>query len=126
MQMNSRDPKLVVLLFNECIANQNLEGLAALMSEGHTFIDRTGEISQPKAFMVQAWGKFFAAFPDYSNTFSRVESIGDTVSIVGHAFWSKEQPYDPVLWSARIDGGLVAEWRILEDTPENRKLLNLA
>jgi predicted SnoaL-like aldol condensation-catalyzing enzyme len=123
--MNSRDPKLFALLFNECIANRDLEGLAALMSEGHTFIDRTGTISQPKEYMVKAWKKFFASFPDYKNTFSRVESAGNTVSIVGYAFWSEEQPYDPVLWSARVEDDLIAEWRVYEDTPENRRLLNL-
>ncbi len=124
--MNSRDPKLIALLFNECITNQNLEGLSALMSEDHTFIDHTGAISRPKDFMINAWKSFFAACPKYKNTFSRLESASSTVSIVGHAFWSEEKPFDPVLWRARIENDLVAEWRIYEDTPENRKFLNLA
>jgi len=42
--MNSRDPKLIVLLFNECINNQDVEELTSLMTEDHTFIDRKGEI----------------------------------------------------------------------------------
>jgi len=52
--MNSNDPKLIVLLFNECISGQNLEGLSALMSDDHAFIDPAGTVSQPKAFMVDA------------------------------------------------------------------------
>ena len=124
--MNSNDPKLIVLLFNECISGQNLEGLSALMSDDHAFIDPAGTVSQPKAFMVDAWKRFFAAFPKYKNTFSRVESSGNTVSISGFAFWSEEKPHDTVLWSARIENDLVAEWRIHEDTPANRRLLHLA
>ena len=123
--MNSRDPKLIALLFNEFISNRDLEGLSGLMSPDHTFIDRTGAISRPKSVMVESWRKFFAACPKYYNTFSRIDSDGDAVSIAGFAYWSEEQPYDPVLWSARIADDRVAEWRVLDDTPGNRKLLNL-
>lgn len=124
--MNTRDPKVVALLFNECITHQNLEGLAGLMTEDHAFIDRAGKISTPKDIMVKGWKEFFTAFPHYKNTFLRVESNGNIVAIVGYAYWSTEQPYDPVLWSARIEEDLVAEWRIYEDTPANRALLHLA
>jgi hypothetical protein len=123
--MVSRDPKLVALLFNECITRQDIVALGALMSDDHTFIDSAGTTSRPKEFMIKSWEKFFELFPDYQNTFSRLESIGNIVSIVGFAYWKIEKPYDPVLWSVRIENNLVAEWRIHEDTPENRKLLHL-
>jgi hypothetical protein len=124
--MNTRDPKLVALLFNECITHRNLEGLAGLMTEDHAFIDRVGKVSTPKELMVKGWKDFFVAFPHYKNTFSRIESSGNVVAIVGYAYWSAEQPYDPVLWRARIEEDLVAEWRIYDDTLENRALLRLA
>jgi ketosteroid isomerase-like protein len=123
--MLPRDPKLIALLFNECITRQSLGELADLMTEGHVFIDRTGKVTRQKQAMLEAWEKFFAAFPHYRNTFSRVESAGNTVAIVGDAYWSADQPHDPVLWSARIEDDQVAEWRIYEDTPENRELLHL-
>jgi len=38
--MNTRDPKLISLLFNEAIKNQDIDTLSDLMTEDHTFIDR--------------------------------------------------------------------------------------
>lgn len=119
------DPQQVVLLFNECINNQDLDGMAALMTDDHTFIDRDGAMSQPKSFMLHAWKRFFEMFPHYRNTFSRIESYNDHVAVLGHAYWSPERVRDPVIWTASIVGGKVREWRIHQDTPENRLKLHL-
>ena len=118
--MNTKDPKLIALQFNECINNQDIGGLARLMTEDHTFIDREGTIGQPKQAMVDGWTKFFDMFPHYRNTFEVVRSRENLVMILGYAFWSDEQPYDPVIWVATIDDDLVREWRIYADTEENR------
>jgi predicted SnoaL-like aldol condensation-catalyzing enzyme len=124
--MNTRDPKLISLLFNEAINNQDVDALSALMTEDHTFIDREGKVGTPKSSMVDGWKRFFELFPAYKNTFTRVESQGDLVLILGHAFWSEQQPYDPVIWTARIEHDLVAEWRVHHDTDENRRALGIS
>jgi hypothetical protein len=123
--MNSKDPKLVALQFNECINNQDLNGLTILMADDHAFIDREGKISQPKQIMVQSWKQFFEMFPEYRNTFDRVQSKDNLVAILGYAYWSEKQPYDPVIWTATIVNDLVQEWRIYDDTEANRRLFNL-
>jgi predicted SnoaL-like aldol condensation-catalyzing enzyme len=123
--MNTKDPKLIALQFNECINNQDLDGLTQLMTEDHAFIDREGKVSQPKQAMVQGWKEFFKMFPRYKNTFSRVQSSDNLVAIHGYAFWSEENPHDSVIWTALIVNDLVREWRVLEDTEANRKTFNL-
>jgi len=123
--MNTRDPKLVALQFNEYINNQDIKGLSSLMTDDHTFIDRAGEIDKGKESMTRGWVEFFKNFPDYSNTFTRVESRNDLVILIGFAYWSAENKYDPAIWTARIENDLVAEWRIYEDTVENRKKFNV-
>jgi ketosteroid isomerase-like protein len=123
--MNTKDPKLTTLLFNECINNRDLEGLACLMTEDHTFIDRDGKVDEPKEKMVKGWKEFFEMFPLYRNTFVRVESKGDVVVVLGYAYWSEKQPYDPVIWTATIVNDLVREWRIYADTKENRAKFNI-
>ncbi len=123
--MNSRDPKLTCLLFNEAINRQDLDGLSALMTENHTFIDRNGKVGRPKSFMIDGWRQFFEMFPAYRNTFTRIESRGDFVTILGHAFWTEQQPHDPVIWTAKIENDLVAEWRVYADSGDNRKSLQL-
>jgi ketosteroid isomerase-like protein len=119
--MNTPDPILVVLQFNECINGKDLEKLSGLMTDDHEFIDRTGHRTASKAQMVLAWKRFFESFPEYHNVFDRVETKGNMVMILGHAAWSKEKPYDPVIWSAVVVDNRVRQWRIYEDTPEIRR-----
>jgi predicted SnoaL-like aldol condensation-catalyzing enzyme len=97
-----------------------------MMTDDHTFIDRAGVIDKGKESMTKGWIEFFASFPDYKNTFTRIESRDDLVVLHGYAYWSEESKYDPAIWIARIEGDLVAEWRIYEDTEENRKKFGLS
>ncbi|MEW6051500.1 MAG: nuclear transport factor 2 family protein [Candidatus Zixiibacteriota bacterium] len=113
------------LAFNDCITRHDLEGLSALMTEDHTFIDRDNNTVKGKAAMTNAWREFFKQFPDYKNTFMRVEARGDKVVMIGYATWSKGAEPDPAIWVARIENGLVMEWRIYYDTDENRKMLGV-
>ena len=88
-------------------------------------LDRDGNIRQSKQVMIRSWGKFFEMVPKYRNTFTRVESDENLVVILGYAYWSEEQPYDPVIWTATIVNDLVREWRIYADSEENRRGFNL-
>lgn len=123
--MNSKDPELVALQFNECISDQDLNGLALLMTDDHAFIDREGKVSRPKQTMIQGWKRFFEAFPKYRNTFNRIQSKDNLVAILGFAYWSEKQPYDPVIWTATIVNDLVQEWRVYDDTEANRRQFDL-
>jgi len=119
------DPKMIVEKFNDCINNQNIEELSDLMSEDHVFIDRDGKSYGPKSFMVDGWKGFFNMFPEYKNTFEKFITIENQVYVLGFAYWSKDEPYDPVIWRARIEQNRIKEWQIYVDTPENRKKYNL-
>ena len=123
--MNTRDPKLIALQFNERINNHDVDGLAELMTEDHTFIDREGKSGHTKEVMVRGWMEFFRMFPKYRNTFTRIQSRDNLVFIVGSAYWSEEQPYDPVLWTAIIVEDRVQEWRVYADTEANRHAFGL-
>lgn len=121
----AEDPKSVALRFNECISNQDIDGLGGLMTEDHVFIDRDRNITQSKKAMLESWSRFFEMFSRYKNTFERVESRDNLVVILGFAYWSEENQHDPAIWTATIVNDLVAEWRIYHDTEENRKKFGL-
>jgi predicted SnoaL-like aldol condensation-catalyzing enzyme len=121
--VSSVDPQQVALQFNEHINHQNVHGISDLMTENHRFIDRAGEVVSGKGSMVLAWTRFFESFPEYHNTFERVESRGNLVILYGYATWSKGEVPDHAIWTATIENGLVAEWRIYEDTEKNREKL---
>lgn len=95
------------------------------MTADHTFIDREGKTGRTKEFMARGWREFFKMFPGYRNTFTRIESRDDLVVILGFAYWSEEQPYDPVIWTASVVNDLVREWRVYADTEANRRAFKL-
>jgi ketosteroid isomerase-like protein len=121
--MNFKDPKLTALQFNEYINKQDIESLANLMTEKHTFIDRDGFVVKPKEKMIKAWVKFFQLFPEYKNTFTRVESKDNLVILIGYAYWDEKNNHDSAIWTAKIENDLVAEWRIYPDTEKSKRIL---
>jgi hypothetical protein len=119
--MNLKDPISIVMAFNDCINHQHIDGLASLMSEDHVFVDRDGSSHGPKSHMVQGWKQFFEMFPLYKNTFTDIKAAENRVFVLGYAYWSEKEPYDPVIWTGRIENNLIAEWRVYEDSAENRE-----
>ncbi len=118
----STDPKAIARQFNEHVNNQNIIGLAELMTENHRFVDRKGKMVEGKGNMTKCWVDFSAAFPEYKNTFTRMESRGNLVILFGYANWKRDGDPDYAIWTATIENNLVAEWRIYENTEANRKL----
>src|SRR5215813_1048156 len=88
-------PTAVALGFNDCINNRDLQGLAALMTDDHTFIDSTNHGVHGKERVVAAWRGFFAAYPDYRNIFERVESRNQLVIIQGRSTCSEPLLHGP-------------------------------
>jgi hypothetical protein len=43
--------------------------------------------------------------------------------LAGHVEWTRGGPPDPALWTARVVGGRVAEWRLWHDTTASRAAL---
>jgi len=123
--MTNDEQQIIALQFNECINSRDIHGLAILMTDDHTFIDKANQSVQGKEKVVEAWQGFFALFPDYRNIFERVESRNHLVEISGYSTCSEKQLDGPAHWTAKLKGDKVAEWRVYEDTPENRNLLSL-
>jgi ketosteroid isomerase-like protein len=122
--MTNDQQKTIALQFNECINSRDLAGLAALLTDDHTFIDSANAAVHGKERVVEAWRGFFALFPDYRNHFEQVESRTDVVAIMGRSTCSEPQLDGPALWTAKLSGDKVAEWRVYNDTPDNRRALN--
>jgi hypothetical protein len=129
--MNTRDPKLIVLQYNEYINNQDIKGLSNLISKDSIFIDRNGA-KIPNWFKdrngneIIGWEGFFKDWPTYKNIFTRVESRDNLVIVIGYALWSEDsKEEDHIIWTAKIENDLVVKWQIFEDTEENRKNLDI-
>jgi len=123
--MNKKDPKLTVLLFNECINNRDIDALTSLMAEDYVFIDSSDDVQSGKKLNVKGWTDFFNLYPDYVNHFRLLESREDLVLVIGHSTCSFDPMDGPALWTAKVENDLIAEWRVYLDTAENKNKLNL-
>ncbi len=123
--MNSKDPKLTALQFNEYITNQDIKGLSSLMAEDF-WVKVKKEIPWTSDF-INGWKRFFKFNPTYKNIFTRVESRGNLVILIGYALWSKDsKEEDHCIWTATIKNDLLSKWQIYEDIEENRKKFKIS
>src|SRR5215510_3210211 len=120
------DPRTLTVTFNEHINNRDVDGIARLMTGDHTFIDSAAHETRGKAKCLEAWRGFFTSFPDYRNIFDRLEVENDRVVVVGRSTCSDVRLDGPALWTARVRDDRLAEWRVYEDTPTNRRTLGIA
>lgn len=121
----SANPTPVAIRFNDSINGRDIDGLASLMSDDHTFIDSQGGVVSGKQACLDAWRGFFESFPDYRNVFASLTARDDVVTAVGHSVCSEPSLAGPALWTARIRDDKVVEWRVYADTPEVRERLGV-
>ena len=79
-----------------------------------------------KEACLDAWRGFFTAFPDYRNILEYMRATGNEVAVAGHSSCSDPRLDGPALWSAKLRGSQICEWRVYEDTAANRERLGLA
>jgi ketosteroid isomerase-like protein len=115
-----------VTRFNAMINARDADGLARLMTDDHRFVDSAGQAVSGRQACRDAWSGFFAAFPGYRNVLDSVGERDGVVVVTGRSVCSEHPDLaGPALWTARVDGGLVAEWRVYDDTPETRAELGV-
>lgn len=117
------DPKSIVLKFNECIGNADIEGLVDLMTDDHVFIDMAdAHIEGKRNNRKMAWEPFFHLFPGYHNVFDKIIVKGSTVVLQGYSVCFHESLDNlHAIWIAEVVGDKVSLWHIFPDTEENRK-----
>jgi ketosteroid isomerase-like protein len=123
--MSSTNPFDIVSKFNDAINSRDPGRMALFMSEDHTFIDTAGCRVIGRKDSILAWEGFFRQFPDYKNNFEHMEIQGHVVITFGHSKCSDERLSGPALWTAMIKNNQIQEWRVYNDTTENRKLIGV-
>ena len=112
------------LRFAERINAHDNDGLVELMTPDFTFVDSLGDRFVRPA-VENGWSQYFEMVPDYWIRVDRSITEGDTTILIGSAggtYASKGAPKrsenrweTPAVWTARIRGTKVAEWRIYSD-----------
>lgn len=132
--MCAKGPVDVVLSFLEAINAANIDGLCAMMSDDHVFVDGLGNRVQGKETMRKGWKAYFQWFPDYRVSHEEIFSHGDVVAVFGSAEGTfavngklpKENHWTvPAAWKGIVRGGLIAEWHVYADNQAARKLMGM-
>ncbi|HKP35706.1 MAG TPA: nuclear transport factor 2 family protein [Pyrinomonadaceae bacterium] len=107
--------------FIDCINAHDVDGLAELMSDAHTFIDAQGNEVNGREKMVPGWRGYFEWFPDYLIEVTDVFENGNTSAMFGFAGGSfkgkqSESWRLPAAWKAVVHEGRVTLWQVIADT----------
>lgn len=122
----------VVKLFMAKISTQDIDGLADLMTENHTFKDGLGTTVSGREVMRKGWCEYFAMVPDYWVKAETYFVDGSAVGIFGTAggTYSHDgtlKPENrwqvPAAWFAVVEGAKIAEWRVYADNEPIRQIM---
>jgi hypothetical protein len=131
MTANNLPPTAVALAFVDHINRGNLNGLVAMMSEGHRLEVFDEEPVIGREANAAAWRRYMAAFPRYQIYLRRINATGAVVAILGHTTGSHlglpdaEEREFTLLWLAYVRKGTVERWQLIEDSPSNRQQFGL-
>ena len=106
------------------INEHDLDGLVALMTDDHVFVDSLGiRFSRPAIEI--GWKEYFDVVPDYWVRIDRMLPDEDVWILIGAAggtyvpkggVMNPDNKWEtPAVWLAKIRGEKVAEWRIYSD-----------
>ncbi|TFF89100.1 MAG: nuclear transport factor 2 family protein [Promethearchaeota archaeon] len=110
------------------------------MSEGHIFIDASAEVHKGKEEV--NWEEYMKIFPDYKIHIQNLIEKENMIILIGRSegnfsengekLFSKngnvpssEDYQGSAIWPAKVENGLIKEWRVYFDNKKNRSLLKI-
>lgn len=111
---------------------QDVDAMAALMTDEHRFVDSLGNVVTGRAAMRAGWAGYFRMVPDYTIAVEETYADGSVVILIGtaqgtYAPGGELKPGNrwstPVALRAFVEDGKIAEWRVYADNEPIRKLM---
>ncbi len=124
----------VVHRFVDRINAHDVDGIAALMTDDHRFIDSLGAEVLGRERMRHGWGEYFRMVPDYRVEVQGTFADGEVVVLLGVARGTYTRDGTlrpagawaiPAAWRARVRGDRVAEWQVYADNEPIRQRMRL-
>ena len=114
-----------VKTFVERINANDVNGLTALMTDTHRFIDSLGNVISGQQKLHAAWVGYFGLIPDYRITAEEWLNDGAVVVLLGKASGSyRGQRWEtPSACRALVRGERIEEWRVYADNEPLRQLM---
>jgi ketosteroid isomerase-like protein len=121
--------------FVERINAHDLDGIVALLTADHRFVDSLGASFDGREMLQKGWAAYLRMVPDYRIDIERVFVDDHDVLLIGSASgtYSRDGSLSaadawrtPGAWLARVRGRLVAEWRVYADNEPIRRRMREA
>ena len=128
-------PLDVARSFVDRINARDVDGLAALMTDDHRFVDSLGGVTAGRDTMRAGWAGYFRMVPDYTLEPAEWFADGEVVVLVGTARGTYSPDgvggpdrrwQTPAACRAVIRGDRVAEWRVIADNEPVRAQMRQA
>lgn len=122
--MIAQNPVDIALSFIAKINAHDVAGLCEMMPADHVFVDSLGNVIHGRKTICAGWKGYFAWFPDYEISITKVFRDGNEVALFGTARGTysvdgnllNENKWEiPAAWRVIVRDGLVAEWRVYAD-----------
>ncbi|MBI2994412.1 MAG: nuclear transport factor 2 family protein [Gammaproteobacteria bacterium] len=123
-------PVDVVLRFVDAINAKDLQGIAALMTDDHRFVDSLGTTVAGAEKMREGWEAYLRLVPDFRVEVRETYCNGQVVVLLGAARGTytsdgtlrPENVWEtPGAWRALVRGSRVAEWQVYADNEPIRR-----
>lgn len=124
----------LALRFANDINRHDVEGIMALVSDDHLFVDSLGQEVYGRERLREAWKGYFELFPDYHMDIRETFQSGRVVALLGTASGTVqvdgERPARnrwkiPAAWRAVVDQGRVVHWQVYADNEPVRKIMGM-
>ena len=124
-------PEASVREFIARINAHNVEGIVALCTAEHRFVDGAGRILSGHEQLRTAWSGYLQIFPDYRIEIESLAVAGMVVLAAGSASATAAQGTPraqlwriPAAWRAEVRGGLIDLWQVYADNTRVFELLS--
>lgn len=107
--------------FVAAINRQDVEGIYALMSDDHVFVDAHGNKIQGKDTMKESWAAYFGWFPDYNVMLTEIFEKDGVIAVFGFAGGSYQGNAEaawkiPAAWKVLVKNNRISHWQVFADT----------
>ena len=127
MRAETAPDVVAVMKFIECINRGDAGGLDVLMTDQHTLHVFHETPLVGRAAVMEAWRGYIESFPDYLIHPHEFTHANGGVAVLGHttgshlALTDENERQITLIWFARVERGRLRLWRLLEDTPRQRR-----
>jgi ketosteroid isomerase-like protein len=125
-------PVAAVISFIDCVNRGDITGLGDLMTEDHQLLVLDESPLVGKDANLRAWHGYAALCPAYVIYPRQIRERDGVVAVLGHTTGShlnlpdSEEAALTLIWLADVRDGALSLWRIIEDSPQNRRAYGLA